>query len=376
MDNITIDRSRAEQYADCPYQGFVMLCLEVLKAIGDGKKVFQWEKEILDSASDELIDKLTPYVNTSNTSILCDTGTEIHAVIDEAFQACEGNLELIPDWILENLPKVRPDIQPEAIHAGRYVADVLADLHITVIGTELQIEYELFPKTASRPAVVITSALDLLGSGLNNSLHVHDWKTGFKRRSSSETVNSFQAQFGALLLWKQPEYKEVERIHWWYQETRFGSKSYAGYDRHNEHPRLPHLTQEVAFECRIEEAVKLILSNRQDAWPMPQKCCWCDAIRWCPHAHADAKDIADDPKAFVDRVVVMEALLKKHKKAASDWLKGKGPIVGTKYVYDRKAPTNKFTAEFTEKDLDRDYAKPKHIEIPASTGDADLDLHF
>jgi hypothetical protein len=376
MDPIIIDRSRAEQYCDCPYAGFVGLCMEVLKASAENKTIFAWEMEIFKTAPQELVDKLSPFALSSHTSVLCDTGTEIHAVIDEAFEKCEGDLGLIPDWIVDNLPKVRPDIQPEAIWAARYVADVLADLHVTVIGTEVQIDHQLFPATASRGPVVFTMALDLLASGLNNCLHNHDWKTGFKRRSNTEAFNSFQAQSTALVLWKQPQYAEVEKIHFWYQEVRFGTKAYAEFNRSTEHPRLPHLSQEVAFQARIEEAVKLILANRKDAWPSPQKCCWCDAIRWCPHAHVDAMDIARDPKAFVDRMVVLGALLKRCKKAASDWLKGKGPIVGDKYVYDRKPPADKFTAEFTDRDPDRDYSKPRHIEIPVSSGDDSIDSHF
>lgn len=376
MNTITIDRSRAEQYADCPHKGFLILILDVLKAQSENKQVFGWELAIFSSASPELIETLRPYALSGRSSVICEAGTEIHAVIDAAFTECEGDLGRIPEWIVENLPRVRPDLQPEAIHAGRYVADVLADLHIPVIGTEVQIEYELFPATASRSAVVVTCALDLLGAGLHNSLHVHDWKTGYKARSDSETKNSFQAQFGALVLWKQPQYKDVERIHWWYQETRHGSKSYAAFERHYEHPRLPHLTQEVAFECRIEEAVKLILDNRQDCWPMPEKCCWCDVVRFCQLAHAEAKDIAADPKGFVNRAIVMESLLRKYKKAMAEWVKAKGAIVGDKYVFDRKTPTGKFMTDFVERDLDRDYTKPKHIELPSSTGDESIDAFF
>ena len=49
--------------------------------------------------------------STANTDM--DGGTVTHELIEKAFKECEGDLERIPDWFVENLPNVRPDIQPQ-----------------------------------------------------------------------------------------------------------------------------------------------------------------------------------------------------------------------------------------------------------------------
>ena len=90
-------------------------------------------------------------------------------------------------------------------------------------------------------------------------------------------------------------------------------------------------------------------------------------IRFCPMADMSAKEIADDPKAYVDRMVTVTEWLKRQKAAATAWIKGKGPLEGTKVAYTRKIPQAKFTAGFEDKQ------KPKG---PAKTGADSIDSHF
>ena len=66
-------------------------------------------------------------------------------------------------------------------------------------------------------------------------------------------------------------------------------------------------------------------------------------------------------------VVVLVALCAKRKRALTAWIKGHGAVEGTKTVYTRKVPTEKFTAGFEDK------AKPTK---PVETGDDSLDSHF
>ena len=80
----------------------------------------------------------------------------------------------------------------------------------------------------------------------------------------------------------------------------------------------------------------------------------------------DAKEIADDPKAFIDNLVTLEALVKARKKAATQWIKAKGAIEGTKVMYSKKIPQERFTGGFEDKD------KPKS----GPTGNEELDSHF
>jgi hypothetical protein len=273
-------------------------------------------------------------------------------------------LQIVPGWFVDNLPTLKPHVQAMAIRHARHVADMLADYHVSIIGSEMPIKMEIIAETETTPAIIGFTMIDLLGSGKEN-LHVHDWKTGFKRRSNSETLDSFQARFIAELLFC--EYQEVNTVHFWYMETMFGTKSYAKFERNEEHPRLPGLTTEVALKGQIKEAALIFQSGCKDACPMPESCLWCDMIYFCEHASMDAKEIADDPKEFVDGLIVLQQLCTKRKKAATIWIKGHGPIVGTKMTYGQKKPSNKFTADFQSN------IQPKG---PVETGNAELDGMF
>ena len=362
---IILDRTRLEQYADCPQEGWLTMLFEALKAQAQGLEIFPWEQERIANADPELIKRMKASALYSTTSKCCDIGTEIHELIEQAFKACENDLEKIPQWFVDNLPKIRPDIQPMAIRHARHVGDMLANFHVNLLGVEQQLSIVLLPETPTRPAIIVTMRLDLLGSGIK-SLHIVDYKTGYKRRTNSETADSFQAQFGAWLLWQQPEYKEIQKVHFWYYETLWGSKAYACYDRDEEHPRLPGLTTQQAIQGRVKESVELFVKNCQDAWPMPDKCCWCGMLPFCTLADMEAKAIADDPKLYVDKMVVMDEMLSRMKKAATAWVKAKGAITGSKVIFTKKNPTERFTTCFEDKN------KP---ELGA-TGDPELDGHF
>lgn len=368
-EKITLDRSTLDRFATCPNQGYLCILLEAMRAIAQGMEVFPWEQRMLDEAHPELIASLGRAGPLSDDNELCGVGSAIHDLIKAAFEKCEGDLEIIPDYFVENLPAIRPDFQPQAIRAARHVADVLANIHIKIVGVEKQLEYVLTTDDIPelKDEVVLTMAYDLFGFGLNFSIHVNDWKTGYKVRTSSETKDSFQAQFGSWLLWKQPEYAEITTVHWWYQETRFGSRAYAKFVRDEERPRLPHLSTEVAIGARIMEAVRMFLQGCTDCWPEEKKCAWCPVIKWCELAHMDAIEIAVNPRKFVDSYIVKTALLRKQKRLMTAYIKGSGPIKGSKQTFGKAKPSAKFTTEFT----DNEQAKGL-----ATTGDADLDSHF
>jgi len=196
---IILDRTRLEQFATCPQQGYLSMLFDALKAEAEGNEVFAWEMERIAGADKKLIAKMKASALYSTTNKTCDIGTEIHELIEQAFKACENDLEKIPQWFVDNLPKIRPDIQPTAIKHARHIGDMLADYHVNVIAVEQQLSIVFLPETKTRPAIIVTMKLDLLGSGIK-SLHYHDWKTGYKQRTNSETADSFQGQFGAWLL--------------------------------------------------------------------------------------------------------------------------------------------------------------------------------
>jgi len=374
MEPIILDRSTLEGVADCPYQGYLHILFEAIKAASTGVKVFPWEEARVIAAKPELVEKMKSYTRCGMTSELCQTGIEVHLVIEKAFAECEGNLEIIPDWIVENIPKCRPDIQPHVIVAARHVCDMLADLHVRVIGTEQQMEWALFPEIGLRPAVVATQCLDILAEGLNQSLHSWDWKSGYKRWTNSQAWASFQGQCGALMMWKS--YPDVETIHWWYKCTRDGNTAYARYDRNKEHPRLPGLTQEVAFEARVKEAAKLLLNDNRECRPTEQKCLWCDFVIFCREAHIAAKEIADNPSLFIDRLMVDMMSVKRRKGQARAWVQAKGAIEGKDVVFCQKPPSKTFSCAMMDKEAAEDAKKHIKKTKPEPTGDDEIDSFF
>lgn len=413
MRPIIIDRSRLQQYATCPRQAYLTMIWEALKAKANGLETFPWEVERIKDADSNLIERMKGVILQSTDSRLSECGHEIHDLLKKAFDECKKDLMHVPEWFVEKLPGIKPNIQPMAIRHARHAADLLSEYHVNLIAVEHQVslivrhgtgivdfEDQLRPGKITgvhpahgdipaqfevdigdgailatvdqadvkveTPAVIVTMRYDLIGSGKGN-LHVMDWKTGFKRLTNQEAAESFQAEFGAWLLLQQEPYKEINTLHWWYFETMWGTKAYARFDRLEEHPRLPGLTTEKTIQGRVLSAVELFLRNSKTPWPLPYSCSWCDMIRFCPMADMSAKEIAEDPKAYVDRMVVVTEWLKRQKAAATVWIKGKGPLAGTKVAYTQKIPQAKFSAGF------EDLAKPKG---PAKTGDENIDSHF
>lgn len=353
---IIADRSTLERVANCPHSQWLYDLIQGVELLAsDAKEGPARQLNVVNVAPIELVARIRGLVDEGRDLLAVQDalpvcGTIIHKLIEEAFEFCKGDLEHIPDFFAEELPKTRPDLQPEIIRAGRYVASTLADLHVRVISVEQQIEHVLLPEIpGKRGAVVGTTCLDLLAQGLNNSLHVIDWKTGFKKRTNTEAFNSFQAQFIAFLLWQQEAYKEVEKIHFWYYETRWDTKAYAKFDRNDEHPALPHLSQQDAFSARISEALRFWQTGCTDAWPEESKCEWCDVIQFCKHANTNAIDITSDPEAFVDRMIVLKQLLAKDKKTATAYIKKYGSIVGTVGVFEKTPPSAKFLTQLRKR---------------------------
>lgn len=366
MKPIIIDRTRLGQYAICPRQAYLTMLWEALKAGATGLEIFPWEAERIKDADPKLVEAMKGVALQSTDSLLCECGQEIHDLLKRAFDECKNDLDIIPQWFVDNLPKIKPNFQPMAIRHARHAADMISEYHVNLIALEKQVSLVVIPETETTPAVIVTMRYDLLGSGKGN-LHVMDWKTGFKRLTNTEAAESFQAEFGAWLLFQQEPYKEINTLHWWYFESMWGTKAYARFDRNEEHPQLPGLTVEKAIQGRVLSTVGLFLNNSRVAWPLPYNCCWCDMIRFCPYANMDAKEIANDPKAYVDRMVTVGEWLKKQKAMATAWIKAKGPLVGTKVSWTKKIPQVKFSAGF------EDLAKPKG---PAKTGDESIDSHF
>lgn len=309
---IIADRSKVQQYAECPFQGWY--CAE-------------------------------HDIDISN--IPCDVGDAIHKITEQQIrEAIEGRIppDELADNLIDALPTVRPDIQPQIIKAARYLTEDLAHLQLhNVIGVEVQLDDACKTGLATKEGVRFkqTCCLDLLLKG-RNSLIVKDWKSGFKKRSKEETFNDFQSQFDANILFKVYDGEKGDRIdliHWFFVETFWGTQSYARFERDAEYPSIPHLTLEAQIEGRIFEAIKLWQEDCRQAWPESKKCSWCPIVTDCPHGNAGAKSIAANPTKFIDRMVVLKAQLDQYEKIAKDWMKRYGPIQGSKMIYDWRKST-------------------------------------
>lgn len=333
---VVIDRSSVERYAVCPMQGY--LC---------GQQQYRADSK------------------------LADTGTIIHELIREAIENCREDLSMVADYFCNELPRVRPDVQPEALRAGQFVADELSRINYTsILLCEQQIDFPprsedgtvdncpawlLSPKGVP---MVWTTKPDLVMSGNRNSLVVYDWKTGFKRRTNEEAYDEFQTAFIAFLLWQL--YPDVEDIHFFYKETRWGHSAYAQLARSKEHRTLPHLTTEAAFQARILAACQYWFMESKDTWPIYEKCILCPVTKQCPNANADAIELAHDPRLFVDRMTTLQALLDQMDETAKTWVKANGAIEGTASIYDFIPPAPKFMPKLRAKEMtESEIIKPK-----------------
>jgi hypothetical protein len=275
---------------------------------------------------------------------LAQVGTEIHRLIHEAFEWCKGEPESAPaDYFQQEAPKCRPDIQPDVLRAARAVSYEIGKINMgRILGVEYQVDFQLPGKVKDRP-IKITTAIDLLLQGAADTLlTVFDWKTGYKKRTNSDAADSFQAQFIAYILFQL--YPTVQTVHFWFIETRYGTRAYARFDR-KELAGFSALTQEQAIEARIMQAVGLWAIDSQEAWPEPCKCAWCDFTADCPHVVGDPKELAKDEKGFVDQYIALDARLESMKKAATEWIKsGKATVLkGTKVSIEKTRPNNRFT---------------------------------
>ena len=90
---IYADRSTVQQYATCPYAAWA--CREH---------------------------------NITTTNTLREVGTEAHRLAEEAIKTGIKNQDMaedIADWLLNELPKVPPDIQPQVIQAVKHINDLV-----------------------------------------------------------------------------------------------------------------------------------------------------------------------------------------------------------------------------------------------------------
>lgn len=286
LPDILLDRSDLQDVAECPHRY-------------------------------QLAKKLKRPLNSDMATV----GTIVHELIEEAFDAhADDNIADVADYVAEELPKQRPDLQPEVLRAGKWIANYLLRINQTaVIGYEQQINVTLFPATASRGPVKATACADLVMHGAMASYEIWDWKSGWKMRTETDVRSDFQAQMLTWLWWQNvPDAREVQFT---FIETRTGGKASATFFRDQWLDGMRTITQEAAFGARVAEAARLMLTGSDEAWPSPGKCAWCDYADVCKCCDYRVIDIAEDPARYLEQYIVTEQVQKERHKLIGEWLR-------------------------------------------------------
>jgi hypothetical protein len=118
-----IDRSRLEQYAACPYSGYLSCLYDALHAGATSMSLFTWEKELLAKAKPELVSEIKKIALQAKDSKIAECGTEIHALIERAFRACNNDTSQIPEWFRQphETEKLKTVLIPSRASRGRRV---------------------------------------------------------------------------------------------------------------------------------------------------------------------------------------------------------------------------------------------------------------
>ncbi len=298
LPTVTLDRSDLEATAACPFMA---------AALRDGK--------------------------VRDASHLQQVGIECHRIIAEAIESVGDDYRGITEWLEAEMDKARPDLQPDVIAALKGSLGEFSRLSAErVIGVEKQYSTQFLEITAQRGAVILTCCIDLVMAGKDDqTLIVFDWKTGWKRRSSSEAQNAFQTCFYAWVLFR--ELPQLQTIHMFYEQTRYGNKAYAKLERERDF---------FHFEGRVQSSVQLRLSGCHYAWPTLEKCSYCPATAICPEVAADIRNFAADPEAYLQQYIALkEGRVEAMEKTMKAYCKSHGEIRSGDNVFGYRKPAQK-----------------------------------
>lgn len=291
---------------------------------------------------------------------LKETGNLEHDIIKLAIESCDRDLQEALNFIAEELPKVRPDLQPDVLQAGRTLAYRLR--HYTtngVLHVEDPFTRSILPPTTARGEVLIVTEPDLVLSTQQANIGiVVDWKSGWWQRTKQQARDDFQTCVVCWTIWaKYPQWDLIKFI---YEETRTNTRAEVWIDKNRiiggtqEHP----LTQEDAFEYRILSAVRLRQSGSREAWPTEQKCAMCDVVKWCPAADYEIAELVADQKLYVDKYIAKEAQLNRMHDAIAARIKAGYVVVGSAGEFNGE-PKKKSSLRASFKPLKLEVAKPE-----------------
>ena len=304
IEPVYLDRSKLERYASCPYKG---------------------------KHTDDKTPKGEP----------AQVGSEMHRIVAESLR-----WECTPDsspaeYFKEEVAKARPDIQPQVIEAASKIVYQLGRIRPQDI---LGVEYQIHTKPGIRhqgKEVILTTALDLVRQW-QKIIRVDDWKSVRGKLYNVDARLAFQSHFGTDILWDV--FPNTDVVEWVYHCTRYGTTAYARFER-NAPWGMEGLTQRHAFRARTMQAVRLWMTECEEAWPEPKKCLWCEVAARCPHVKGDAADIAKDPQRFADQYIATQARMKQLKTVAEERIKSGQlhELRGSKFTIEQAHPTGRFS---------------------------------
>ncbi len=316
---VIIDRSDLERWSVCPAQAAIIASKKVL------------DSSLIAEAGNAVHDAFSAAV----TRYIDDPSEHYSALVDEA---------------MASLRSARPDIQPEALAAGRasvwswakFLSNYSALNVLRYDGGKGERCSQLSHDLPIGDVVLrITSELDLLLSTPSKVvLREIDYKSGWKRHGIDSIASSFQFGMHAwLVLNNYPEVEALEVSVW---QTRTNTLTYpVKFDR----SRLKEL--DTRIRSTAGEFVRWRNMQPQDVptWPAIDKCPSCPAAAVCP-ASLHAGGVARHPTDFIDWMIVLRAKLDAAEKLASAYVDEHGEIVspngaayGTEKPKQNRKPT-------------------------------------
>jgi hypothetical protein len=280
---VTVDRSTLERYCSCPAQA---------RYIESGRVL--------------------------NESLLAAAGQAVHDAFKESVESyiSEPDMPLgeLVDRTFGSLRCARPDIQPEAIAAGRASVWAWAKMLTSHSPTNVikfdggqgersgQLAWDL---PMGNTILRITSELDLLlATPAKQVLREVDYKSGWKRHGIDSIASSFQFGLHAWLVFEN--YPEVQALEVQVWQTRTNNLTYpVTFDR----SRLADL--DIRIRSAAGEFVRWRNTKPQDAptWPALDKCPSCPAAVVCPASLHVGELNGLIPGVLVDRMVAVQATL-------------------------------------------------------------------
>lgn len=321
---VTVDRSTLERYSVCPAQA-----------------------RLIDSGL------------VLNESSIAAAGQAVHDAFSQTIAAYIDEPDMYASELAERamsaLRSARPDVQPEAIAAGRPAvwawAKMLASHSpanvIRFDGGQGDRSGQLARDHVCGDVTLrITSELDLLlATPAKQVLREIDYKSGWRRFSIDNVASSFQFGLHAWLVFEN--YPEVEALEVQVWQTRSNNLTYpVTFDR----SRLREI--DTRIRSAAGEFVRWRNSKPQDVptWPAVDKCPTCPAAVLCP-ASLHCGHLSADPGKFIDDMVALKAELDAREELAIAHVKATGKDIvspsGAAFGYDKPVKSRKTKALYS-----------------------------